>query len=819
MKLTQLALKLGLIIAPLNLYAAHATHEEHAPPQFASVGEVHHEHGLEVPLDERAPIKQLQQSNKKASLNALSINIQMSCAEFEHLQGAALVQALEQTTADCVNDLFSASGDSMFRLFQQAKMETIAEALADKAENYTGNNGNSILQMILYLRAGYYVQYYNSDQVGNYTQSLKDKVSQGLDKLFSSSHFGDTQDEHGNILSEAVILVDSSATNARYINRLTWLLDNFNADRQASWYMRNATNSVLTVYFRGHYNDDFVTLTTSDNTAINALINFSRREELIDSNAEFILLNTVREAGRFLQYGDEVDARVKPRLGEILNDYAMDGYGAKVWLTAAEFIDYYDNCSEYNICNYKQELEARVLSVRHTCSDTIKVRAQAVTAPQLSQICEALSVQEVEFHQQLNTQGIPVADDLNEDLEVVIFNSSSDYQSYAGILFNINTDNGGMYLEGNPSDPDNQARFIAYEAEWMDEFHVWNLTHEYVHYLDGRFNLYGDFGQSISEDTVWWIEGLAEYVSKKDDNPQAWELAAGKDYQLSQLFANNYNSGSDRVYHWGYLAVRYMFESNRSKVDELLVDLRAGNYGGYAQRMAQIGSSLDGDFHAWIDCNLAGSCNNDGIQTLNNGDSLTLSGDRNSMRHFRLNVPEGTTNLSIRIMGGLGDADLYVKHGEKAGLDNWDHRPYQNGNAENVTLETPQAGDWYIMLNGYDSYSNLVFDVSYQQAQQPATELLKETGISANGQTWRYVLVPENTTNLKFELMGGTGEAKLYVKQNGWPSSSDYDVASTQAGTAQSATIATPLSRKYYHILMEGDYSEVTLRVSAEIQE
>ena len=44
---------------------------------------------------------------------------------------------------------------------------------------------------------------------------------------------------------------------------------------------------------------------------------------------------------------------------------------------------------------------------------------------------------------------------------------------------------------------------------------VWNLQHEYVHHLDGRFNLAGNFGddQVFSHKTIWWTEGLAEYVS------------------------------------------------------------------------------------------------------------------------------------------------------------------------------------------------------------------------------------------------------------------------------------------------------------------
>ena len=44
-----------------------------------------------------------------------------------------------------------------------------------------------------------------------------------------------------------------------------------------------------------------------------------------------------------------------------------------------------------------------------------------------------------------------------------------------------------------------------------------NFEHEFVHYLDGLFNLYGSFADK-PKSTIWWLEGLAEYVSKADNN-------------------------------------------------------------------------------------------------------------------------------------------------------------------------------------------------------------------------------------------------------------------------------------------------------------
>ena len=63
------------------------------------------------------------------------------------------------------------------------------------------------------------------------------------------------------------------------------------------------------------------------------------------------------------------------------------------------------------------------------------------------------------------------------------FKNWSQYNAYGQLLFDIQTDNGGMYIEGIPSKPNNQATFFAYRQFWIaPEFAIWNLNHEYVHY-------------------------------------------------------------------------------------------------------------------------------------------------------------------------------------------------------------------------------------------------------------------------------------------------------------------------------------------------
>ncbi len=276
--------------------------------------------------------------------------------------------------------------------------------------------------------------------------------------------------------------------------------------------------------------------------------------------------------------------------------------------------------SEQQVVNTNSAVEQlpsvdEILIQNHDCSPTITIRSQALTEQQIQAGCELLIAQEAYFHQVFNTRGKPVADDNNASLRANFYHTRADYVKYASQHFNMPTDNGGMYLEGLPDRKDNHAEFVAYERNGG----LWNLEHEYVHYLDGRFNQYGDYCNGLHDDhsgpefcpqphlayphMAWWGEGLGEYLAKRDVNPEAIKLAASKQYPLSALFntSYNHNGGTDRVYRWGYLAVRFMMENHRDKIEEMLILTRQGDWQGYQKLVRTWSTQFDEQWYQWLD--------------------------------------------------------------------------------------------------------------------------------------------------------------------------------------------------------------------------
>lgn len=101
-------------------------------------------------------------------------------------------------------------------------------------------------------------------------------------------------------------------------------------------------------------------------------------------------------------------------------------------------------------------------------------------------------------------------------------------------------------------------------------------------------------------------------------------------------------------------------------------------------------------------------------ESLNNGVSISgLSGSNDSQTTYFIDVPQGAINLSVVISGGTGDADLYVRHGSLPTSTTYDCRPYASDNNESCFFPTPTAGRYYILLDGWTSYSGLTLTASF----------------------------------------------------------------------------------------------------------
>ncbi|MFZ4301779.1 collagenase [Streptomyces cinereoruber] len=740
-----------------------------------------------------------------------------SASDFTSRTGSALVQQIKASTPDCVNTLFNLTGNDAYYAFREAQMSTVAYALRDGSASYPGNSSTGIEQLVLYLRAGYYVHYYNASTVGSYGSGLQTAIRAGLDAFFASAHSRDVTDANGETLSEAVILIDSAEENARYIYVVKRMLADYNSSWNTSRGMLKAVNDVYTVTFRGHQVPAFVTAVQSDPSLIDALYSFaSGHLALLGTDQSYLTSNAGRELGRFLQH-PALQPKVRPMASGLLNASSIKGTTAPLWVGVAEMTDYYDkaNCSYYGTCNLQSQLMSSVLPVTYPCSSSITIKAQQMTSSELSSSCSSLRSQDAYFHNIARDNG-PVANDNNSTIEVVVFDSSTDYQTYAGAIYGIDTNNGGMYLEGDPAAAGNQPRFIAYEAEWVrPTFQIWNLNHEYTHYLDGRFNMHGDFTANTTTPTIWWIEGFAEYVSysyRGVPYTDAMTEAGRRTYALSTLFDTTYSNDTTRIYRWGYLATRYMLENHRTDMDTVLGYYRSGNWNAARTYLTStIGTRYNNDWYTWLAGCAAGDC---GGGTNPPGNQAPTAAFTTAVQGLKATFTDQSTDTDGTIASR-----------------SWNFGDGTTSTATNPSKTYSSAGTYTVKLTVTDdkgATATATRTVTVSSGGGTGTECTgtdpRELGqncqrsnqsATTGNYAYLYLYVPAGTTQLKITSTGGTGNADLYYSRNGWPVTTSYTQRSTGAGNSHTLTITNPpAGANYISLYAVNSFSGVTVTTS-----
>ncbi|WP_035841497.1 collagenase [Kitasatospora azatica] len=733
-------------------------------------------------------------------------------ADFGSRSGSDLVSFVQNSTVDCVNTLFNVTGTDAGNIFKQQQMLTVAHAFQNLAGSYAGNNSTGIWQLVLFLRAGFYVQSYNSGAVGNYDASLYNATKAGLDAFFAGKHWTDVTDDNGTVLYDVLVLTDSANLQGKYLNVYKQVLNGYGNSYNAFPKMVKAVNAVLSApLWRANWNADFVSAVTADPSIVNTLSSFAiNHKDLLGGTNAYLDYNAGNDLARMAGDNATIEAVARPLVKTVLDSAQMTGPTGPLYVHTAYQANQYDGtqCSYYNTCNLAAKLTAAVLPNQLVC-DNRTFETEALSAADLAAVCASLRGEDTFFHNLVKDSG-PVPGQYDKTIILGVFANQADYVNYSWAIFGNSTNNGGQTVM-DPTDPNNQAVSVMYQKSWKDGFpaNVWNLNHEYTHYLDGIYDMKGNFGTEISVPDIWWIEGVAEYESyayRGTTDTQAMTEAAKHTYKLSTIFQNTYdNSDSVRTYPWGYLSVRYMFEKHPADIATMLGHFRTGDYqGGYAVYNS-IGTGYDADFDNWLNSCAAGACYAAGPTAL-----------------FDQSVNGATVTLTDKSVETASSAQITSW--------NWTFGDGTSSNQQNPSHSYAAAGTYTVDLTVTDSSgktastpSSVTVTVGSGPVTLPTCTDVRTDAMGQNcsrpnraetaGNTdYLYVYLPAGTTTLKVSTAGGTGTAYLYYNADGWASPSAFTASSTNPGTTQSITVTNPTAGyRYLSLYANTDFSGVTV--------
>lgn len=188
-------------------------------------------------------------------------------------------------------------------------------------------------------------------------------------------------------------------------------------------------------------------------------------------------------------------------------------------------------------------------------------------------------------------------------------------------------------------------------------------------------------------------------------------------------------------------------------------------------------------------------------EVLQNGVAKTgLSGAQGTAKVFTLEVPAGATNLSFRISGGTGDADLYVRRGSEPTDQTFDCRPFLGGNNETCSFAAPAAGTYFVRVKAFSTFSGVTLVGSFTAGSGfPGIELQQSNISGAQGTFTNFQLnVPSGAAKVIFQISGGSGDADLYVRRGSAPTTSTFDCRPFLNGNNETCTFNAPASGTYF---------------------
>ena len=184
------------------------------------------------------------------------------------------------------------------------------------------------------------------------------------------------------------------------------------------------------------------------------------------------------------------------------------------------------------------------------------------------------------------------------------------------------------------------------------------------------------------------------------------------------------------------------------------------------------------------------------VTTLSNGVALTgLSASTGTWKHYKIAVPSGQSKLEVVMSGGSGDGDLYVKYGSQPTSSSYTCRPYLSGNNETCTQTNPSAGDWYISIYAYSSYSSVSLKATYVSSTSSCSSVSGSlSGTGANWYSASYSSSVSGTHTGKLSGPSGT-DFDLYLQK--WNGSSWGIVARSEGSTSTESISYSGTSGSY----------------------
>lgn len=519
-------------------------------------------------------------------------------ADLNSMSDSQLISLIPSLKWNQITDLFVYNSDAYTFYSNTTRMAALIQEIESRGARYTSTDDLGLPTFLEIIRAGYYLAAYNTEL--NYLNSVteKNRCISALNAVVNNSYFelGTTvQDE---IVDCAALFTSATFINLNTIDKFANILRTFN--NNIGTYASNYSKSIAVYHamecidysLSNYLRVTGTSLTSSQyyrsiDSFINEVMKLSNILPLTSDNT-WLVDNALYFTGSFADY--LIDrTRANKTLTDAVSIYPNMGYQ---YFQALYMINLKFNGIDYNNknINYTQAIEnGKQYNLPNTYTfDNGKIIIKSgtnVTEEKIKRLYWASKEVKAQFFRIYGSDTALEPGNADDRLEIILYNSP-DHYNLNRFFYGIDTNNGGMYIEGD-------GRFFTYERTTADSIYSLEelFRHEYTHYLQGRYLVPGLWNQSAiyqDERLTWYEEGGAELfagstrtegIKPRKSMVSGIAANASDRYSLSKTMYAKY--GNFKFYTYAFAFLDYLYQNDMTAFNELGRLIRTNNVSGY----------------------------------------------------------------------------------------------------------------------------------------------------------------------------------------------------------------------------------------------
>ncbi|ULH29451.1 collagenase ColA [Leptospira weilii] len=546
------------------------------------------------------------------SSNTTAQNVTKDCtgSYVARLQPKDFVKFLETHDIKCVDQFVWDYDQYTDDIYSQANMLEVVNRLNVLAPLYKGNNDLSFIQLFRMFWAGYYVK--NSHPSIPFDEDQISKALVAPMRTFANSaHFLDETDDAGKVLQ----FYFTAASNARIGHAAySGLLSFFEATLRDPQRLTNnysqmeALDGAFTLIKR-HIHPNFHEFQTRiDSRLIDKLRRLAIDTSFNTDSQVWIINNAVFGLDRMYEYFPNFKPEITSALTEVLEIYP---YVSQPYLQAIKALTRNSDCADLRIgriclSDTRKVVEAMVFPNTYYFDDKAQIVHTPLSIDEIQPLYHALKQVESQFFRLVGIHA-PVSGDTTDTISMYVYGSRKDYETFHPFLFDLPTDNGGIYIERDKVLYTFQ-RTPAESIYTLEEL----LRHEYSHYLVGRFIIPGLWSQTPAHDNErlsWFEEGIAEFLAGSNSReilPRKSLVSGIKNdgssrMDISEILKARY--GNFKFYRYSGSFFNFLYAYKKDILRDLISTLRDSNIQAFDSLIAQMSrdTRLNTSFQAYLD--------------------------------------------------------------------------------------------------------------------------------------------------------------------------------------------------------------------------